>query len=146
MKESEFTAYYRDRYQKEVEWYDTKASKNKWRYHTAYTIIIISSAVTPILALSELKWPTTIAATLIAIASGIEKLMKFQVNWINYRTICETLRKEEHLMNAGLSDYAQTDSKQALFVERVENLISRENTLWISTTDVKKTGQDSSKK
>jgi len=42
------------------------------------------------------------------------------------------LKKEIQLYEAGIGEYANAEDKEALFVERVENLISRENTLWLS--------------
>ena len=42
-------------------------------------------------------------------------------------------RKEIHFYNANIDAYEDIKDKEALFVERVESLISRENTLWIST-------------
>ena len=61
---------------------------------------------------------------------------KLQENWINYRTICETLRKEIHYYNAGIGEYEHTDNKKKMFVQRVEAIISRENTLWLEHTDI----------
>ena len=69
-------------------------------------------------------------------------MFKYQENWINYRTTCETLRKEIHYYNAGINDYEKSDDPMALFVRRVETFISRENTLWLTEqkkeeTDIK---------
>ena len=47
--------------------------------------------------------------------------------------LIETLKKEKHFYDASIDDYATSDDKEALFVERVEALMSRENTLWITT-------------
>ena len=69
---------------------------------------------------------------LVAIVASALKTFKFQENWINYRTTCETLKKEIHFYEAGIGEYANAEDKEVLFVERVENLISRENTLWLS--------------
>lgn len=76
-------------------------------------------------------------ATLVAITNGINKLIKFKDNWINYRNIYETLRKEPYLMEAELGDYSDCDDKYKLFVDRVESLISREHSLWVTTTSCK---------
>ena len=37
-------------------------------------------------------------------------------------------------MKAEFGDYASCIDKEKLFVDRVKSLISRENTLWLSTT------------
>ena len=54
------------------------------------------------------------------------KALKYQENWINYRTTCQTLRKEKHFYDAELNDYRGAKDKEAVFVERVESLISRD--------------------
>ncbi len=68
------------------------------------------------------------------------KTFKYQETWINYRTTCESLRKEKHFLDANLGDYhwGSDDDRRATFVERVESLISRENTVWQTT---QKTGR-----
>ncbi len=138
MNQREFEEYFKDRYLKAVEWYDTKAIWNKRVYYAFQIPIIVILAITPILALLELKWQTTISASLVAIGVGIIKFMKLEELWINYRTISETLKKEPHLMQAELSDYALCDDKNKLFVDRVESLISREHTFWLFTITPKK--------
>ena len=57
---------------------------------------------------------------------------KAQENWINYRTTCETLRKEKYFYDGGIGEYRSAANAEAIFIERVESVIARENTLWIS--------------
>jgi len=132
-----FSEYLSTRYDKELNWYDTKSIRNKSLYYIFQMSLIILSATTPLLALSELKWPTTVTASVVAILAGMIKFLNLQENWFNYRSICETLRKEKHLYDAEVGDYSNTKDKQQLFVERVENLISREHTLWQSSVSTK---------
>jgi len=70
---------------------------------------------------------------LVAISTAALKTFKYQENWISYRTTCETLRKEFHYYEAGIHDYEDAEDRESLFVDRVESLISRENTLWVIT-------------
>lgn len=137
MNQAEFEEYLNGRYTKAVEYYDEKSTSNKKIYYVFQIAIIVIAAITPVLAVLELKWPTVIAAFLVAIATGIIKFTKLEENWINYRTTCETLKKEPYLMKAELSDYANCDDKFKLFVDRVESLISREHTVWLSTVATK---------
>jgi len=138
MNQKDFDDYFNNRYKKAVSWYDKKSVWNQRVYYCFQIVVIIVAAVTPILLILELKWPTVISASLVAIATGIIKFMKLEEHWLNYRTICETLKKEPHLMKAELSDYTFCEDKNKLFVDRVESLISRENTLWLSITATKK--------
>ena len=74
-----------------------------------------------------------VSAVAVAILSSALTTFKYYDNWINYRTICETLKKEKYLYNAEIDEYSSVEDKKALFVQRVEALISRENTLWVTT-------------
>jgi hypothetical protein len=99
------------------------------------------SAVTPVLVaiLPEVtRWPAVLFSALVAIGVTSLKTFQYQENWINYRTTCETLRKEIHYYRAHLGDYRDAEDREAVFVEKIERLISRENTLWLSARLPKK--------
>lgn len=139
MEKDQFGGYVKDRYEKEIFWYDTKSQSNKYWYYALQTGLIVFAAATPILIALEflgtttcLKWFTLGCAVLVALFSTTLKTFKFEENWINYRTTCETLKKEIHFYRAAVDEYAEADDKEALFVKRVESLISRENTLWLT--------------
>lgn len=136
MKEADFNSYLKNRYEDQINWYSNSASKNKRFYTFFQWSVIILSASLPVLIASvphSWQWLTVIISILLAIGIASLKTFKFQENWINYRTISETLKKEKHYYDAELDDYADTSDKEALFVDRVETLISRENTLWVTT-------------
>ncbi len=140
MNEEEFERYKKDRYQKETAWYDKKAIQNHHRYNLFQWATVILAALTPVLILIGdvlTKWPAAGVAVAVAICTGALKAFKYQENWINYRTTCETLKKEVHFYEADTAGYDKVEDKMSLFVERVEALISRENTLW-STTQARK--------
>jgi hypothetical protein len=40
------------------------------------------------------------------------------------------LKKEKHFYDAELFEYNEVEDKESFFIERVESLISRENTKW----------------
>jgi len=91
----------------------------------------------------KLQWLTITVSIILPIGTAALKTFKFQEIWINYRTVSETLKKEKHFFDAELDDYANTEEKEALFVERVESMISRENSMWVTTHQQK---DDESKK
>lgn len=145
MTDEDFQKYLEDRYYNQINWYDAKSIYNqKWYKRNEWGIIVLA-AITPILIVIEgltdrvpwLIWVPAATATLVAIFSAALKTFKLQENWINYRTICETLRKEIHYYNAGIGEYEHTDNKKKMFVQRVEAIISKENTLWLEYTDIK---------
>jgi len=135
MEVAEFKKYLEERYYPEINWYDIKAISNQKIYKIIQWIVIILSAVTPVLVAiggTWERWFAVVISALVAIGISILKTFKYQENWINYRTTCETLRKEIYYYNANLNDYETSNDPMSLFVERVEALISRENTLWLS--------------
>ena len=140
MNQEYFAEYFKNRYLDQVNWYDSKAIENQKKYHNLQWLLIILAAMTP--ALIELDLGSilgygfshlaTLTSVIVAILTAALKTFKYQENWINYRTTCETLRKEKHFYEAGLGEYKSADDRETVFIDRVESLISRENTLWIS--------------
>ena len=144
MENRNFEDYKKDRYQKEIEWYDKKSINNKRIYSVFQWGLIILSSITPLVVALEgnsdkkFIWLPISTSILVAfLASGL-KVFKFQEKWVNYRTLCETLKKEIHFYQADLYDYQDSNDKEATFVQRVESLISRENNLWINMTKEEK--------
>ena len=146
MEKEDFQKYLTERYENQIDWYDKKSMWNQKMYRYFQWSVIILATITPVLvaiAPEKTRWLTVTIAALVAIGTTILKTFKYQENWINYRTTCETLRKEIHFYKAGLGDYRDSEDREALFVERVESLISRENTMWL-TTQQPKEGKKSS--
>ncbi len=139
MEKEDFQKYLKERYEDQINWYDKKSAWNQKLYWYFQWSVIILATITPVLVAMPQKnrWPAVIIAALVAIGTSILKTFKYQENWINYRTTCETLRKEIHFYRAGLGDYRDSEDREALFVERVESLISRENTMWLTTQQPK---------
>jgi len=141
MEKEQFENYLSSRYQKEIAWYDKAARRSYYGYQIFQWAAIILSASTGVLVVigeGPIKWAAAVIAVMVAISTAALKTFKYQENWINYRTTCETLRKEFHYYQAGIQGYGDAEDKEALFVERVESLISRENTLWVITHEKEK--------
>lgn len=136
MEQADFEKYLSERYQDQIDWYSRKASWNKQCYVVFQWGVIGLSSVVPVLVIwlsEDWKWITAIVSIILAIGTAGLKTFKFQEIWVNYRTISETLKKERYFYQAGLDDYRDATDKEALFIERVESLISRENSLWVTT-------------
>jgi hypothetical protein len=129
MNKNDFEQYLKDRYYNQIKWYDKKAIYNKNVYKGLQTVVAVLSVVTLILLLAEeewLRWLAIISSTIVAIGTTLLSTFKYQEKWINYRTICETLRKEKHYYDAKLYDYRDAEDPEALFVRKAEDLISRD--------------------
>ena len=134
MIEQNFSEFIKDRYEKEIVWYDQKAVRNKKIYDLLQAVVIIFSGLTPVLILidePDLRIFAVLTSVIIAISTSFIKTFKFHENWLNYRTTTETMRREYSLYNTDAGDYLDVDDKQRFFVERIESLISRENTKWL---------------
>lgn len=109
-------------------------------FKTLITIVTVFSVLTPILLVIG-EWFTYLAIVtsgIVAIGTTLVRAFNYQENWINYRTTSETLKKEMYYYKAKLSDYHDAEDPEAIFVQRVESLISRENTMWLICQTPKK--------
>jgi hypothetical protein len=144
MNDEAFNRYLKERYQGELRWYDKRSARNKRIYYWVQSVVIGLAAITPAFAGTGLAktgehvwaiWLTMVCSILVAIGTALLKTFKFQENWLNYRTTAETLKKEMVSFDTETGDYLGLDvvDRRALFVERVEAVISRESTLWLTT-------------
>ncbi len=144
MNDEAFNKYLKERHEDQLDWYDSRSARNKRIYYWVQSIVIGLAAITPAFAGTGLAktgehvwaiWLTMVCSILVAIGTTLLKTFKYQENWLNYRTTAETLKKEKVLYDTETGDYLGLDvvNRRALFVERVEAVISRENTLWLTT-------------
>ncbi len=136
MNTDDFDKYLSERYQDQIKWYSDKATHFKRLYQMFQWSVVILSAIVPVLILvvpEEIQYITVGISVLLTIGTSGLKTFKFQENWIDYRTISESLKKEKYFYDAGLDDYSNCEDRMSTFVERVESLISRENSMWIMT-------------
>ena len=140
MDQDAFERYIEERYEDQRQWYSRKASFNKKRYYVFQTLIIVLSALTTLtiglgIYLPELRWLRLLALAMtgsVTVLASLQKVFRFQENWTEYRNTAESLKKERHLHLARLDEYGKTESADKLFVARVEDLISRQNTAWVT--------------
>ncbi|MGB5912466.1 MAG: DUF4231 domain-containing protein [Promethearchaeia archaeon] len=139
MEDNKFEEYWKGRYEDQIQWYEKKSTHNKKRYQYVQFSVIIFSALTPLLiamdfvfeAFNILKWISIFTSVAIAILVSTLRIFKFQDHWVNYRTTAELLKKEQHLYKANTGGYDKVQDKRALFVKRVESLISQAHTEWV---------------
>ena len=131
--------YLTERYQDQCGWYSRKSSTNKKRYYVFQTLIIGLPSVTALVLgigiyCPEITWLRLVALAItsaVTVIAGLLKVFQFQEQWIEYRNTAENLKKEKYLYVARLDEYAAAVSAEQLFIERVESLISRQNTAWV---------------
>ncbi len=125
--------YLKDRVDDQIAWYDRKSGSNKMWFIILQITTLVAPASVPVFAIfSGGMWARVIVAVLgsaTAITTGIVLLYQFREHWIEYRTTAESLKHEKYLYQTSTDPYVGDDSF-SMFVERVEALVSQENTVW----------------
>lgn len=127
--------YLRDRVDEQINWYDNKSKIAKRRNTICKTIIIVVAALIPFVANFSsqniyFKIGISSLGVFITITEGVSNFNKFNELWIEYRTVCETLRHEKFMYLNKSGVYINGDF--SYFVERIESIISQENINWAS--------------
>lgn len=122
----------------QTKWYDDKSKTNKmWFLYLKITEIILSLFI-PFLSAyinsstSPLKIIVGILGIMVAAIAGIITLIKFQENWIEYRTVAESLKLEKFLFLSKAGPYKEASDTFPFFVERFESLISTSTKKWVN--------------
>ncbi len=143
--------YIEQRVEDQINWYDGKSQDaQKWFKRLRGAEILSAAAIPLIAGFGQDSFLVTLSVAflgaLIAVLTAVISLNQFQENWIEYRTICESLKHEKFLYVTKAEPYHQNDSFK-LFVQRVESLISKENSAWsqYTRTTLNKVGLDSDK-
>ncbi len=127
--------YLKDRLDDQINWYDKKSAANQSWFKRLQVLIIVASASIPFLSgyLDDMPFVLTLVigllGLLIAASTAILGLYQFQENWLEYRTTCESLKHEKFRFMTSVGPYA-VEKPFPVLVERVEALISKENTNW----------------
>ncbi len=122
MDKISFDDYVAKIYLKQMEYYHKASSKNQQKYKFFQWVVIVLSAITPVLAgLNGLKWAQQgntyspaaqfiqvsliIVSSIVAILTTALKTFQFQELWINYRTTYEQLKPEIHYYEFSVGPY-----------------------------------------
>lgn len=129
--------YFGTRVDNQINWYDNKSLEHQKRFKYMKMIIIISSASIPFLvALKienfEMKIVIGFLGVAITVLESLINMNKHSENWIEYRSICETLKHEKHMYLYKTGVYKDDTNRFEYFVERIESIISQENINWAS--------------
>lgn len=128
--------YIKIRVDNQIDWYSNKSSINKSGFRLLRILEIVMALTIPFL--SNLITPETLSLThivsllgiLIVLITGLISLFRLQENWIDYRAIAELIKSEKYLYITRSEPYINEGAFN-LFVERIETLISGENSKWV---------------
>jgi hypothetical protein len=136
MDKEVFKEYVESRYKEQMSYYSKAAAKNQKRYKQFQWVLIILSALTPILAAFINKWPdlqipVVIISAIVAIITAGLKTFQYQEIWVNYRATNELLKPEIYYYNFSVGPYGEEGiDKETLFVSRVETILDKEHINW----------------
>ena len=128
--------YLRDRVDDQIDWYSKKSKSNQNWFKGLKLVELASAAVIPFVAGMSSNIPCSVwilglLGVMVTICAGVTSVYHHQENWINYRATSEALKHEKFLFLTRSGSYADESSFES-FVQRIEALISRENSTWAS--------------
>jgi len=129
------TEYLKNRLDKQINWYEDKSAINKRQYQASQFLLLILAALITLSPLFAKKSTyllilVPIMGALIALITGVLRIYKYQENWTTYRTTAELLKYEKYMFMTKTKPYDGASAYNIL-VQRVEGLISNENTEWM---------------
>ena len=128
--------YLKDRVDDQIKYYDCSSIKNKgWFVRLSITGAIMGVSIpflTPYISNDTIKLKICLGLMGVGISliTALLAILKFQEHWMEYRTTCESLKHEKYLYLTKSGNYSGNNSFD-LFVQRIESLISKENTAWV---------------
>lgn len=127
--------YLTGRLEDQIKWYGKKSATNKTYFRWCQVSQLVMATLITLSgtfngeAYSWVGIALPLLGAGIAIISGLLGLFKFQENWLEYRTVCESLKHEKFLFLTRSEPY-HDKNPLGLLVNKVETLISKENTNW----------------
>lgn len=129
--------YIKSRLEDQISWYDSKSQSAQKNYKRSGLVEFICAASIPFLAgfLSAdtviLKVIIGLLGVIVAVITAVKGLYQWNEDWFQYRTTCESIKKEKFLYLTGTEPYDFEEKQNlSLLVQRVESLVSKENTNW----------------
>lgn len=134
------------RLEDQISWYDRKSAiSRRWHYRLKVATLICAGVIPITAALGSPSYVAGALGVFVVIFEGVQQLFQFHQNWVTYRGTCESLKHEKFLYFALAGPYANADRPLRLLAERVEGLVSTENTKWIAE-ETRSQNKDESRK
>lgn len=131
------TGYLEQRVRVQIGWYDGKSRWNQRWFKRLRVVEIVAAAMIPFLTavpdVTSMKYLIGSLGVLITVIAGVLALFQFQERWTEYRMTSESLNRERFLFLTRAEPYTGADGF-SIFVQRVETLISKENSGWAQSS------------
>jgi ABC-type multidrug transport system fused ATPase/permease subunit len=127
----------KDRVDDQIKYYSGQSNFNKFRYRRFQIIVIIAGGIIPLISLTASAFSewwqhgaliiSAVLGSIITIITAFSQMEKYFETWTLYRTTEESLKREKFLFNNNAGDYFGVADKNRVLVERVETILSSEN-------------------
>ncbi len=121
----------------QMEWHDRKAGLNQWWYKRLRIVVLVVSAIIPFLSgmigdegMDFIPYAIGIAGIIVTVSEGLIILNKYQENWVDYRKIAESLRREKTYYEARAGLYAASSDPFQTLVGEVGAILGQEVNDW----------------
>jgi len=141
------------RLQEQQSWYSQKSREARKAFKFIKVTEIVAAALIPFLTghvgtSADHGWPGVNyviggLGVLITILEGLLHLNQYQEHWTSYRATSEALKHEKFMFQAKAGPYANAVDPRVALAERIEAVMSQENSQWVSTQQKATTGQSS---
>lgn len=110
----------------------------------AKPVQLVASAAIPVAVVfggDYAKAVSAVLGTLLVAREGLLQLARYHENWLSYRATWEALKHEKFLFLAAAGPYVSTAHAPQLLAERIESIVSQENSSWVTIQSVKTEAQ-----
>ena len=121
----------------QLNWHDKKSASNQKWYKALRIIALVFSVLIPFLSgfinkedAGLIPYAIGVSGIIIAICEGLLMLNKYQENWINYRKVAESLRREKTFYENEAGPYEKANDSLKMLVIRVSEILAKENIDW----------------
>ncbi|GAB6906454.1 conserved hypothetical protein [Desulfosarcina cetonica] len=130
--------YLKERVDDQINWYDLRSKAAQLAFRRLRHAEIVCAALVPFMAgfagsYASVAFLVGLLGAVVVVLAAFQSLGQYQENWIDYRSICESLKHEKYLFLTGADPYTAPEAFP-LLVQRVENLLSKENRNWSQDT------------
>ena len=123
-----------ERLEDQLGWYDRKSGHQKrWFQRLKVAQIVIAASIPVVAGVGAEAWITGTLGASIVVLEGFQQLFQFQQNWLGYRATAEALKHDKYLYLAQAGPYRDATVRDAVLAERVEALVSQEQSSWSAT-------------
>ena len=125
-------------------WMEAAAQRTRTRYYALRLITVVGAVIVPALVsinavgktANFVIWLTFVVSLVVAMSAAVEGFVRFGERWRHYRSLAEEMKAEGwsfyELSGPYRTDGATHETAFPIFVDRVNELLKRENEAYIS--------------